>query len=44
MSRLILFSKPYDVLCQFSGDGSGKPTLAQYVGVPGVYPTVPAIF
>ena len=38
MSRLILFNKPYGVLCQFSDDGSGKPTLAQYVKVPGVYP------
>ena len=38
MSCLILFNKPYGVLCQFSDDGSGKPTLAQYVKVPGVYP------
>ena len=38
MTRLILFNKPYGVLCQFSDDGSGKPTLAQYVKVPGVYP------
>ena len=38
MPRLILFNKPYGVLCQFSQDGSGKPTLAQYVKVPGVYP------
>ena len=44
MPRLILFNKPHGVLCQFSGDGSGKPTLPQYVGVPGVSPTVPAIF
>ena len=44
MPRLILFNKPYGVLCQFSDDASGKPTLAQYVGVSGVYPTVPAIF
>jgi 23S rRNA pseudouridine2457 synthase len=26
------------VLCQFLPDGSGKPTLADYVRVPGVYP------
>lgn len=38
MSRLILFNKPYGVLCQFSADGSDKPTLADYVQVPGVYP------
>ena len=38
MPRLILFNKPYGVLCQFSDDGSGKPTLARYVKVPGVYP------
>ena len=38
MPRLILFNKPYGVLCQFSADGSGKPTLAGFVKVPGVYP------
>ena len=38
MPRLILFNKPYGVLCQFSDDGSGKPTLANFVKVPGVYP------
>ena len=35
--RLLLFNKPYGVLCQFSG-GSGKPTLADWIPVPGVYP------
>ena len=38
MPRLILFNKPSGVLCQFSDDGSGKPTLAGFVKVPGVYP------
>ena len=38
MPRLILLNKPYGVLCQFSADGSDKPTLAHYVNVPGVYP------
>ena len=38
MSRLILFNKPYGVLCQYSADGSAKPTLADYVNVPQVYP------
>lgn len=38
MSRLILFNKPYGVLSQFTDEGSGHPTLADYVKVPGVYP------
>ncbi len=38
MSRVILFNKPYGVLCQFSDDGSGKPTLADYIPVRDVYP------
>ncbi len=36
MARLILFNKPYGVLCQFSGDGT-RPTLADYIAVPGVH-------
>ena len=36
--RVILLNKPYGVLCQFTPDGSGKPTLADFVRVPGVYP------
>jgi len=36
MSRLILFNKPYLVLCQFT-DPAGRPTLADYISVPGVY-------
>lgn len=37
MARLILLNKPYDVMCQFSGDGS-RATLADLVPVAGVYP------
>ncbi len=32
-----MFNKPYNVLCQFTGD-TGKRTLADYVRVKGVYP------
>lgn len=36
MSRLVLFNKPYNVLCQFT-DQDGRETLADYIDVPGVY-------
>jgi 23S rRNA pseudouridine2457 synthase len=34
---LIVLNKPFHVLCQFR-DADGRPTLAEYVDVPGVYP------
>ena len=40
MSRLLLFNKPYGVLCQFTDERTGppRPTLSTFVDVPGVYP------
>lgn len=37
MSRVVLFNKPYGVICQFS-PSAGKPTLKDFVPVAGVYP------
>jgi 23S rRNA pseudouridine2457 synthase len=42
--RYLLLNKPYGVLCSFTdpeyerGEGDKRPTLADYVHVPGVYP------
>jgi 23S rRNA pseudouridine2457 synthase len=41
MSRLILFNKPYGVLCQFTDrgtEGSARPTLSAFIDMPGMYP------
>lgn len=37
MSRVLLFNKPFGVICQFSADGL-HPTLADYIPVPAFYP------
>ena len=37
MSKLIIFNKPFQVLCQFTAE-AGRKTLADYVDVKEVYP------
>ncbi|HEY4998521.1 MAG TPA: pseudouridine synthase [Usitatibacter sp.] len=37
MPRLIVFNKPFGVICQFTAAG-GKPTLKDFIAVPRVYP------
>ena len=37
MSTIILFNKPFGVICQFTRDGD-KPTLKDFIKVPDVYP------
>jgi 23S rRNA pseudouridine2457 synthase len=35
--RYIIFNKPFGVLSQFTDEGTGHPTLKQYVEIPDVY-------
>lgn len=37
MSKLVLFNKPFNTLCQFTGE-SGDSILADYIDIPNVYP------
>ena len=37
MSKLVLFNKPFNVLCQFTDD-NGRETLADYIDIKTVYP------
>jgi len=37
MATLVLFNKPFGVMSQFT-DGDNRPTLAQYIKLPNVYP------
>jgi len=37
MGRILLFNKPFGVICQFSRDGL-HPTLADYIVIPDFYP------
>ena len=39
MAKLVLFNKPYNVLCQFTDpERTGHDTLAKYIGIADIYP------
>jgi len=38
MGRVVLLNKPYDVMCQFTDEGTGHKTLAEFIKEPGIYP------
>ncbi len=39
MPQIVVFNKPFRVLCQFTdNDDTGRATLADYISLPGVYP------
>lgn len=39
MPQLLLFNKPFGVICQFTSDAGGKhETLADYISLPDIYP------
>lgn len=38
MARIVLFNKPFDVLCQFTDEGLARATLADFIPIKNIYP------